>query len=122
MSWGCYRHECDVDAPRWKAKVAALCKEQAASDDGGTWGSRQIGICPWCVEELMWIIETARDHAPHIIEAIEKRAGEIRAERDTARSRAIAKAAELGKQAARLREKADTLDKEADRIEDGEPA
>ena len=53
MSWGCYKHECDVDAPGWLEKEAELCDEHSLRDDGATWGSRQIGICPWCVEELL---------------------------------------------------------------------
>ena len=77
MSWGCYRHECDVDAPGWTEKEAALCESQAAADGGRTWGSRQIGICPWCVEEMMStvrrlerVIEIARDHDPQLIDGI----------------------------------------------------
>ena len=52
MSWGCYKHECDVGADAWKLETKRVCTKQADSDGGRTFGARQVGICPWCYDEL----------------------------------------------------------------------
>ena len=55
MTWGCYKHEVDVDSESWKEKEMELSVSHSEADGGKTWGLRHVGICPWCVEEYLVI-------------------------------------------------------------------
>lgn len=55
MGWGCYRHECDAGSEKWKQKADALCDTQLELLPR-SWG-RDGEICPFCYEELAWLVE-----------------------------------------------------------------